>query len=65
MSPTETPEICLVYPWETPPQFANLLASTYLGESHFVRARWDESGVTILVATGLSDITRMPSLLWL
>jgi hypothetical protein len=29
-----------------------------------VRARW-ESGVTILVATGLSDITRMPSLLWL
>jgi hypothetical protein len=36
MSPMETPEIYLVYPWETPPQFAKLLASTYVGESHFV-----------------------------
>jgi hypothetical protein len=36
MSPMKTPEICLVYPWETPLQFAKLLASTYVGESHFV-----------------------------
>jgi hypothetical protein len=37
----ETLEICLVYPWETTPKFAKLLASTYVGESHFVLARWD------------------------
>jgi hypothetical protein len=40
----ETPEIYLVYPWETSPQFAKLLASTYVGESHFVRVRLDYRG---------------------
>jgi hypothetical protein len=36
MSPMETPEICLMYPWETHPQFAMLLASTDVGETRFV-----------------------------
>jgi hypothetical protein len=40
----ETSEICLLYPWKTPPQFAKLLASTYVGEFHFVQARWDYRG---------------------
>jgi hypothetical protein len=40
----ETSEICLVYPWETPPHFTKLLASTYVGEFHFVQARWDYRG---------------------
>jgi hypothetical protein len=37
----KTLEIYLVYPWETPPQFTKLLASTYVGEYHFVRERCD------------------------
>jgi hypothetical protein len=58
----ETPKIYLVYPWETPPLFAKLLASTYVGESHFVWAWWDYQEVvvvTLLVATGLGEITQM------
>jgi hypothetical protein len=32
---TDTREINFIYPW-SPPQFAKLLASTYVGQSHFV-----------------------------
>jgi hypothetical protein len=37
----EISEIYLVYPCETHPQFAKLIAYTYVGESHFVQTRWD------------------------
>jgi hypothetical protein len=63
----ETPKIYLVYPWETPPLFAKLLVSTYLGESHFVRAWWDYQEVivvTLLVAMGLVISPKWLSLLW-
>jgi hypothetical protein len=38
MASTHTREISFIYPW-SPPQFVVLLASTYVVQSHFVRAR--------------------------
>jgi hypothetical protein len=60
-SSTDTREINFIYPW-SPHQFAKLLASTYVGQSHFVRMRWDYSGghnCDPLVAIGLGDITQI------
>jgi hypothetical protein len=58
MSPMETPEICLVYPWETPPQFPKLLASTYVGDiTRMSSLLWP------LVATASCDVHGDSSLL--